>query len=390
MSGGILWVSDPHTGLTSHDGPTLDGSPSWRKVEAERVARAVAEYAKENNCTVVCLGDFFDSRRPPAWAYAVERMYPKGSYCLRGNHDTYESIERVSPGEVMQSFQAIARPASLTVGGFNIIALPWFGRSMLASDGSLSAAEQYKMMEDYVADIISQRVAKAKAESDAKIIVVAHMMVAGAQYNSGTQPMLGQSSEFMVPAQVLAQPGVDAVFLGHVHKPQTFLAGNVPITYVGSAIRNGFGDEDNVCRAIHLNPLEFYGGGKDVLVEYVPLPATEFVTIPVEMGVDMDERTSSYPVEGKVVRFKGNLPAGAETARLLANMRQDCVERGALRVAKPAITFTRHTVAREHTFTADNSPEETLARYFDLAGGDYAERKDELLTAHAALGSDEE
>lgn len=380
---GILFVSDQHTGLTSHDGPTLEGSPSWRRVEAERIAETVRDYAEEHRCTVISLGDFFDSRRPPAWAYNVERMYPPESYCLRGNHDTYESSERVSPGEVMRSFHAIARPQTLVVGEFNIIMLPWFGRSIVAADMPLSVDEQYKAMESHVADLISQRVAQVKAKSDAKVIVVAHMMVAGAQYNSGTQPMLGQSSEFMVPAHVLAQPGVDAVYLGHVHKPQAFESGGIPITYVGSSIRNGFGDEDNVCRGIHVRE------GHEPID--VPLPATNFVTIPVhvtnEEQADTIERMKDT-IPGAVVRFKGELPAGAETSRLLANMRQDCIERGALRVAKRAITFTRHIVEREHTFTADNSPEDTLARYFDLAGGEYAERKDELLAAHATLTRD--
>jgi len=372
MSDGILFTADQHTGLATHDGPTLDGRPSWRQVEAESVADIVQHTASQREAYTICAGDFYNSRKPPAWAYAVEADYP-GGFAILGNHDAFESRDKVPPLSVARELQPVRTPTVTLLGAYAVVFIPWFGRSLVAREGGMSVAEQFARMETALAAIVTQKVAEARALSE-HVLVVAHLTVAGAEYNSGTQPMLGEASEFMVPAHVLAQPGVEAVYLGHVHKPQTFYSGDIPITYIGSAIRHDFGDEANVCRALYVEP------GKPV--EEIELPATRFVTVPVE-----SQAVVSVPntVDGAVVRFKGELPAGMESAARLARLREEALAMGALKVAKPAVRFVRHDVRREHEFRIDASPTDTLRRYFELAGGEYAERTEPLVALHGSL-----
>lgn len=365
---GLVLLADLHAGMSTHD---REGS--WRRAECRAVVRAAVSAANARRSHLVIAGDVFHSRKPPAWAYlAVGEELSRADrdvYVIPGNHDS-DTASGTTPLGVLAAYGAtiVTRPCAVEAGGFSVLMLPWPNRAWMAAHApESSVANQHEQMAEAIQVLVASHAVSAAAPS----IVVAHMTIAGAGYNSGTQPALGDSSEFIAPLTHVTHPRLAAVFSGHIHKPQTLESGACPVHYIGSAVRHDFGEEEQSCRMLYV---------KDAYQEALPLPAVEFRTFA------LDEEPHASEIEGRVVRLKGSAPAGPETAALVAKRHAHFVQCGARAIGKPAITYVRHEVARDtRTLHVRLTTTEALSVYCDEAGGEYGERKNELLALHCAL-----
>jgi len=358
-------LADPHLGNPS---PDLEA----RKAEAFALMEEVAGIISDD--PLLILGDLFEKVKPPAWALTavLRHLGYEDTYLLGGNHDTDEH-DGISPLDVLAergNFRVIRRPELLTdIGGFDIIAVPNVRRAWFAAAGG-TVAEQYSQMTAQLTIIIDDLL--AKCDRTRPIILACHNTIAGAKYNSDTQPNIGDSSEFMLPLSVVARPELECVLAGHVHKPQT-IEGACPVIYVGSSTLHDFGEEGQPCIMLSR---EVSGANIETHLKS-PLEFRTFDINALECNTEGIGRC--------FVRLSGSLPSGAES---LAEARRAEVlleQAGALKVGKSVIKYTSHAAVQSTRMTADMSPEKALEEYIELVGGDYATRRDDLLEKHREL-----
>lgn len=365
----VLLAADLHLGDTTHD-----PAGEWRRDEAHRVAQAVQQAAMDHGVGMTfILGDLYHTRRPQPWAYEAARLLPRNTVVVSGNHDG--NPVGTSPNDIVTN--ALHEPHAVPVGNTLFVCIPWFSRAHIAARFPELAGQQHHMM---MADALRMMVDRFEAQAKAyeRAIVLTHMTITGASYNSDVQPTLGESSEFLAPAESLLRPWVSMVFSGHIHKPQAIHDGQ--IVYVGSAIRHDFGEEQQVCRAIVLDT-------ETLEMVDVELPATPFATVPVDAGSNAESLYRAmwgFPPDA-VVRLKGEMPPGAESAAAIAEMESQLTAYSPVRIAKPAITYTRHEMREQSAITTQTPPTEALAEYINVVGGAYEDRRESLLALHAEL-----
>jgi exonuclease SbcD len=142
-------------------------------------------------------------------------------------------------------------------------------------------------------------------------ILVAHLMVLGADPGSEQRMVLGYEPDVLTSA--VANPAYDAVLLGHVHRGQVLRGDSPLVLYAGSLERVDFGDEGQE-KGFHL--VEIAEGGerpRRVTHRFVPVNARAFLTLEVDAarGEPMDralqaiaEAREAGRVDDAVVRLR--------------------------------------------------------------------------------------
>ena len=396
-----LFITDLEIGTSEHD----DGL-GWREAEAWRVARAIAEHVKEHAeriAVVVFPGDTLHSRKPAPWSYKVFqwlivelRKYTQVRI-FQGNHDSdpQGGVGPLSTGFLTDD-EHVTSPylesfgATLKVSGqFELLLFPWMSRAAFASlRTDLTANVQHAMMADLFRGIVSQHTFARNPELPC--IASTHFTMGGSIWNSGTQPVLGEATEFMLPRSVFPDNMVDLVINGHIHKPQELphTEGLADVIYPGSPIRRDFGEEDQSCEMLEVFPVD---GSFEF--ERIALPATEFLTLDVVYLKALGAEPFNGLLTGKVVRFKGTMPSGPETAALISAWKVAAMDDGALKVVE-AISHTSHEHREISTITTATTPEDALKEFALAVGGDYLTGqtvaaglflKPELLSLHREL-----
>ncbi|GAH77106.1 unnamed protein product, partial [marine sediment metagenome] len=140
-------------------------------------------------------------------------------------------------------------------------------------------------------------------DPDLPAILAAHVTVfgAGTSYGSGQSVFLGR--DVILPNRLLANPALDYVALGHLHRHQVVREDNPPVVYAGSIERIDFGEEKEekgfVLVEVERGRAQF---------QFIPLETRTFLTIDVEaQGADPTaqvlEAIASHDLEEKVVRL---------------------------------------------------------------------------------------
>lgn len=384
----MLVISDLHAGDSTHD-DTL----SWRPAELERLVDAIlaeVDSVKQGHYDLALFpGDTYHTRRPAPWAHRaiirlVAGLRERGLQVriFGGNHDP---VGYDVPGPLeMGLFDAdelvlTPRVESFGVGTgscYDVLFLPWFSRANLASYlGYLPSAEQQARTVELVRNVVATRLEACTHVRP--VIVATHFTISGATYSTGTQPNLGETAELMLPRNIFPSDRIRLVVSGHVHTPHMLphIDGFADVLYGGATKLHDFGEGFNTPRVCDIDPYGSEMGVADIID--IPMPATPFVTVGV---------LDSLPdVAGAVVRFKGEMPAGEQTAAVLASLRQQALDAGALRVAKPSITFIRHDQRVLPNITTTTTPDDALREYAESVGGSYKDDIDELLALQREL-----
>jgi DNA repair exonuclease SbcCD nuclease subunit len=368
----IIYAADFH--LDNRNPDIMAGGEYLRETEARLMLDALLARAVEAGAgAIVIAGDVSHFRNPRAWAYVLFgdfliRCKQEGIeiHIIRGNHDG----DDLGRKEFCQAFDGIRgfhyyrTPQVAQVCGRRVLMLPWAGRSTVAAKAghTMTVAEQNAYMRDAFERIIQSHPAE---------VIVTHFSIAGVKYSTEAQPLLGDSSEFMLPVTAFHTPELKYVVSGHIHKAQSLHTGAVPIYYPGSTILCDFGQEREV-------PMVLLDDGDP---RHVPLvyDHLRFVTVEPDTTIHMPD------LEGAIVRIKGEVPSGDEGQRMVAGIMADIATHYPTYIAKPVLTLRRHEARFTHTITAETTPADALTEYIGLVGGEYAERAEALALLHHGI-----
>ncbi len=208
---------------------------------------------------VLFAGDAFKDRNPSPtfqreWGKRIMKLSRAKipTILVVGNHDMTPALGRA---HALDSFETLEVPyvyvvdkptliRSSDLGGLpvQIMALPWLSRSRLIANLELSTVELKKIDE-----AVDQRLRLILSEWFQQIdpalptIFAAHATVEGAKYGAERSVMLG--NDLVLNANLLRDPRLDYVALGHIHLAQDLNQGNhPPIIYPGSIERVDFGE----------------------------------------------------------------------------------------------------------------------------------------------------
>jgi DNA repair protein SbcD/Mre11 len=358
----LLHLADLHIGMENHG--RLDPSTGLHTRLIDYLARldeAIDVGLDAGADIVLIAGDVYKSRTPNPthqreFAKRIQRIRRAGLpvVILTGNHDIAPTAGRAHSIEIFETLTVegvtVADRARLHLietraGVLQLIALPWVTRHALLTREELRLASflEVEAMLLQRVDNFLQKTAE-QLDPDVPAVLAAHGTIDGATVGVERQIMLGR--DLVLPRGMVAQPGIDYVAMGHIHKHQV-LGEHPPIVYPGSIERIDFGEEheDKGCVLVELDK-------GSTRWHFHKLAARPFVTIAVDVRNSPEPQArvalaiEKRDLHGAVVRVK--IEALGEQAVLLRTdeIRHQIEEAGAFDVAGIAIDVERANRSR--------------------------------------------
>ena len=401
----LLHCADIHLGYETHGRLDPETGLNTRLLDFRRCFDFMVERALTERVDLLLFcGDAYRTADPTPtqqklFAEALAPIVKAGIpiVMIVGNHDHPVSFGKASSVDIFDHLEGdvhvyatprVDRVETLS-GPLQLVALPWPIRSKI-----LSKDEHRKKSPTEIRDLIetlyAEFVAQAAAELDPMLpaVLAGHLSVQGAELGGSERASLIAHEPKWTVGQ-LAQPGLDYVALGHIHKFQdrnadAFSRGEgPPVVYSSSIERISFKEHD-ADKGFVLVDIEATPEGKATRYTFVPTPARPFLPIEVDArGTDdptaaILREIARHDLAGAVVRVRyrveeAQLPLvdnaairdalrGAETVAAVER-RVDPVER------------QRRTVVRRETSLSD-----AMARYVDQHEN-LATLKDDLVAA---------
>lgn len=343
--GHVLCTSDLHICATSS-----------RWAECQRVLTWIADYVcREDVDLVIVAGDLYDRASTP-----VERAFAAGwvtrlaSACpvviVRGNHDAHRDLAILAALEAAHPIHVAEEPQVIVEAGVVVACLPWPRVAELAKHG-LAGQALDEVARGALRDVLRGLGAEAReaaateldlGNEHAPIILATHALITGAVTSHG-QPLVG--GELAIGLADLTLAGADVVVAGHIHAPQAWEYGGVPMLYCGSPFRTAFGEHET--KSIVRLTL---GGGVPI-VSRVETPAQRMIDVTGEWdGASFVSADPSLAERGAQMRFRYTVAAEhREAARArAAEIRAAWLEAGAERVVvEPEVVATSTARAPE-------------------------------------------
>ena len=254
----IIHTADIHIGVENYSRPDPKTRTSSRLQDFLRSLDELVDYSIDNEADLVLIcGDVYKSRNPTQthqreFVKRISRLAREGIkvFLLAGNHD---SPNVPGPATTLDIFPTldienvqIANELNTQIiqtrnGSIQIISLPWIRKgdfmslekyNQLSNEKFNSAIEE-KLIEDLDKEI-------ANLDSSMPSILASHVSVDLAKTSSEKSMTLGK--DYLLPTNFLANPKLDYVALGHIHRHQ-ILNDDPPVVYSGSLERIDFGEE---------------------------------------------------------------------------------------------------------------------------------------------------
>lgn len=329
----LLVIPDPHCWAEPYSRPRADGRPS-RLHDWEGAADAIRTLARdEKPDAILCVGDTWNSPHPtPQAVEAVHGMFAGMErrcpvIAIEGNH-TAPAPGRVSPSAMMAEIagrplwgitEPQVRLIHTAAGHLAVCCLPWMRPANLLGQ-TANSGEALARMNSALEAITRGLVAEAQAQTAEErvaaghksgqtgfcpVVVLGHWAIAGSRLSSGAYMQGGEASLDLSFLQALP---VEAVIMGHIHRPQIWRDHPV-VLHAGAMQRRDFGEEKDKrgCWILDLQP------GTATQATWHALPERNFLTI------DMALHDSADPLmlyaacegapEGAIVRVMYSAPA---------------------------------------------------------------------------------
>ena len=364
---------DPATGLSSRLSDFLDALDQ------------VVDYALDNDIDLVLFcGDAYRSRDPSQtyqreFARRIKRLSNKNTpvFLLAGNHDLPNAMGRATSVEIfdtlaIENVTVANLPQSHRIetrkGPIQIVALPWvrYGKLLSREDTkNLSLDQLNQRLQEILTDWINAQIGSLDPSLPA--ILAGHLAHSGAIAGSEKTMMVGR--DHVLLQSNIANPALDYVALGHMHKRQT-VGHTLPVVYPGSLQTIDFGDEGDEKGFYIVELDETASRGKRLnSYEFHTVKARRFLTI--EVNADTNDPTEAIlrtiakkDVRDAIVRLQIKVTAAKEGLVQEAEIRKGLKE--AYFVAAINKEVEREHRSRLGSFSAEGiTPLQALKVYFD-------------------------
>ncbi len=388
----ILHFSDLHIGVENYGRTDPATGFSTRLVDFLDAFDELVEYALSDNIDLVLLaGDAYKGRDPSQthqreFAKRLARLSAAGisTFLLVGNHDLPNSPSRATAVDIFptltvpnvyvgNSLQNYLVPTK--AGPLQVLAVPWPRRS-----GILSREESRGLTIDEVRAEVQDRMTQTiqlraqQLDPNLPALLAGHVTVNGATVGTERSMMLGQ--DHVLLAGNVAQPQLDYVALGHIHKHQVLRREAPVMAYSGSLQRVDFseeGDDKGFC-VLDLDPAAPQGQ-RLADFQFRRVNARPFVTVDAVVSEGDPNPTATIvraigrkDVKDSIVRVRITLP-GELDSRV-----RDSDIRDALQSAHYIAAVTRETpeTNRRTRLDAESAkdlqPMEALRLYLENRG----------------------
>jgi len=380
----LLHFADLHIGMENYGRLDPKTGVSGRVLDFMQRFDELIDYGLSRDVDLVIFaGDAFKHRDPNptyqrAFARRVKRLADAGVpvVLLVGNHDIPAMAQKASSIDIFHTLQVpnviVGRVEEVhrvetKRGPVQVITVPYPVRSRLLSHAEyrgLNMTELDKALQKVVTENI--KALKAEFDPDIPTVLSGHFSVSGAVWGSERGVMLGR--DVVVPKSALADPALDYVALGHIHKHQNLTEGEPdvpPVVYAGSLERIDFGEEGQPKGFCWV---ELARGA--TTWEFIRVEARPFVTIRADVRQDDDptqtvlDAIARHDIDDAVVRLIVQTTPEDE-ARL-----DDRTVEKALAPANYLAAFVKETERPERVRLGGAAPEsltpqELLERYLE-------------------------
>ena len=399
----LLHFSDLHIGVENYGRTDPNTGLSTRLGDFLSALDELVEFARTNSVDLVLLaGDAYKGRDPSQthqreFATRLRQLSAAGiaTFLLTGNHDLPATSSRANAVEIFATLDVPnvhvgSRLDNHTVntpsGPVQVLAVPWPTRgAMMASEESrgLSIEGIRRTIEERMTGAILHRV--NTLAPDLPAILTGHVTVNGATTGTERSMMLG--TDHVLNVSSLAQPQLEYVALGHIHKHQILRIAAPMVTYSGSLQRVDFSEEtdDKGFCVVDIDP-EAPRGQRLTDFRFHSVNARPFVTVDAAVP-DGEPNPTDFvtravgrqPVAGAVVRLRV-AASGEQAARIRdADLRQALSS--AHYVASISREITDEPRRRAPADASDLQPMAALRMYLQERG--VSEARQQLLLERA-------
>lgn len=303
----LIHTADIHIGMENYGRLDPQTGLSTRLQDFLSAFDKMVDYAKDNQVDFfIFSGDAFKTREPSPthlreFAKRINRLTKSGVevVLLVGNHDTGNAAGKANTLDIYSALEkekvtVIREPSLIEVNGLQIVGVPWVSRA------------EFVGIHDRLKDLFKE-VDPAKPA-----IVMAHASVSGAKYGSERQVMMG--GDFVLDKEVLDNPKVCYIALGHIHQRQVVPGTKAPMVYAGSIERVDFGEakED---KGFELVEIKQVASSWRATHEHISTNPRKFVEIKVSLSPDVTNPTeevlreiAKHDVSDSVVKIDIKVP----------------------------------------------------------------------------------
>ena len=254
----IIHTADIHIGVENYSRPDPKTRTSSRLQDFLRSLDELVDYSIDNEADLVLIcGDVYKSRNPTQthqreFVKRISKLARKGIkvFLLAGNHDspnvpgpatTLDLFPTLDIENVQIANELNTQIVQTRNGSIQIISLPWIRK------GDFMSLEQYNQLsnekfnsaiEEKLIEDLDKEIANLDSSIPSKL--ASHVSVDLAKTSSEKSMTLGK--DYLLPTNFLANPKLDYVALGHIHRHQ-ILNDDPPVVYSGSLERIDFGEE---------------------------------------------------------------------------------------------------------------------------------------------------
>jgi len=357
----LIHTADIHIGMENYGRLDPETGLSSRLQDFLKAYDAMVDYAVQEKADYfIFSGDAFKTREPTPthlreFAKRIRRLAKAGIEValLVGNHDTGNAAGKANTLDIYSALETehvhvIREPELVTVKGLQVVGIPWVSRAEFAT----------------VHDKIKSLFKEVNPTQPA--IVMAHASVSGAKYGSERAVMMG--GDFVLDKNVLDNPKISYVALGHIHQRQVITGTKVPMVYSGSLERVDFGEakEDKGFEVVELKDT---AGKWRATHQHISTNPRNFVEIKVDLTKD-----GANPTQ-EVIEAIGKHDVKDAVVKVIINVPPECAHdvdvaaiRHALRdsffiaaISKNISRVTRETLGET---PEELSPLQALERYF--------------------------